>query len=475
PPPPEVRDVDREALALRTPGDLHAQLLKDNHQRGVYYTPAALAEPTARLTLEPLLTDIERLPRVLDPAMGGGSLLLAAGEVMAGWLVTQGMAEMDARQQAVQRLFGLDHDAFAVRLAGLMLRRWAGLAPGSLITADTLLGSPLLPGRFDAVVGNPPYASVFTRARAEDWKRYKHRIKKRYRSAVGSFDLSVPFVEYSLAMLRAGGRCGLVLSNKLLGAAYAEQLRAIVEQEATVSMLIEADNAFRVDIYPHIWILEKTPPAPDEPVRVITGSSAHTHTQADLHGHLWSGALSPDWARLRTRFGGLPRLRDVAVVTAGMTVDESYRADAVTQDGEPGPNHARLITAGLIRRGEMLWGRKMCRFHRRDYRRPVVPLEALSPRRRAQAHRPKIIVAGLAKRIRAVVDDGPSVGTSGTVVITDSAVPLVDLCAWLNSDELDTWVQAVYRALSLANGYKRFGKREIGDLPLAAHLTAQDT
>ncbi|MEZ6037663.1 MAG: hypothetical protein R3F29_09290 [Planctomycetota bacterium] len=49
-------------------------------QHGVWFTPAALALPTARRALEPLLESAHDQPlRVCDPAVGGGVAGGAAG------------------------------------------------------------------------------------------------------------------------------------------------------------------------------------------------------------------------------------------------------------------------------------------------------------------------------------------------------------------------------------------------------------
>ena len=73
---------------------------------------------------------------------------------------------------------------------------------------------------FDVVLGNPPYVNirVLTRSRGPAVKRY---FQQRYRSASGSYDLYVLFMERAFQLLREGGRCGMIVPNKIAALDYA--------------------------------------------------------------------------------------------------------------------------------------------------------------------------------------------------------------------------------------------------------------
>ncbi|NJK30970.1 MAG: N-6 DNA methylase [Deltaproteobacteria bacterium] len=108
---------------------------------GTFYTPLVLARPTARRTLAPLLyengvvNEPERIlqTRVCDPAMGTGSFLVAAVEVLTDALAESlaRAGRLEAREQAKVRViercvYGVDVDPLAVELARRSLWLEAG-------------------------------------------------------------------------------------------------------------------------------------------------------------------------------------------------------------------------------------------------------------------------------------------------------------------------------------------------------------
>jgi hypothetical protein len=106
---------------------------------GTFYTPRSIADALVRQTLAPLVADCEPEAifalRVLDPAMGSGAFLVAAGRyLLAAWehaMVERGVvhqADLTAadraaasRRIASQCLFGVDRNPMAVQLAQLSI------------------------------------------------------------------------------------------------------------------------------------------------------------------------------------------------------------------------------------------------------------------------------------------------------------------------------------------------------------------
>ena len=126
--------VPRDAEAI---GAVHEALLGDSRKRsGSFYTRPPLARAVARRTLAPWLADPTEVPAICDPAMGCGSLLLAA------------LALLRERfgSAAIQGLHGVDADPLAVDLSRFLVWRAAG-AP----TADLGLARRLVCG--DSLVG----------------------------------------------------------------------------------------------------------------------------------------------------------------------------------------------------------------------------------------------------------------------------------------------------------------------------------
>jgi hypothetical protein len=88
-------------------------------------------------------------------------------------------------------------------------------------------------GGFDAVIGNPPYV------RMEAFKDQKSYLRQHYVSHNERSDLYVYFIERELALLRPGGRFGMIVSNKFLRANYGRNVRSHVAQVANVERIVD--------------------------------------------------------------------------------------------------------------------------------------------------------------------------------------------------------------------------------------------
>lgn len=211
-------------------GTLYEELLPEaeRKQLGQYYTPPDVAETVCAWAVRP--TD-DRLPRVLDPAAGSGTFALAACDTLGS---------LDAASTCGERLDSLaavDVSSFPLHLTALNLAGRYG-RPGRdhlALYHDSFFD--LAPdgdlGRFDAVVGNPPYI------RQEDVPE-----TDRLRSHLAAFgppgtapyedgpkrlsersDAYVYFVTHATRFLRDGGRLGFVLPTKWLTTRYGESFQ----------------------------------------------------------------------------------------------------------------------------------------------------------------------------------------------------------------------------------------------------------
>lgn len=128
-------------------------------------------------------------------------------------------------QEQVVATFGGDVRAF----------HWELEFPEVFLAAD---GRPRADGGFDAVIGNPPYVRIQALGRAlAEWCR------AHYQTATGNFDVSVPFIERSLALLRRGGRLGFIVPNKLPKLDYGKRLRERFARDRLVEELIDFGDA----------------------------------------------------------------------------------------------------------------------------------------------------------------------------------------------------------------------------------------
>lgn len=273
------RGSDEITSGSAAPGARHAEqypkrlAATDRKRQGAWFTPLALALPTAERTLAPLLTcsgaTAGRSLRIVDPAVGGGAFLLAALRT----LVARGTSGRDA----VVCLHGVDTDAPAARLAAAALHEACGDdAPDpDVIDANVRTGDGLVDlddGTFDAVLTNPPWetlqASPDAAARVAELRpRFRHQG----RGKLYTYRL---FVERALRLLRPGGRFGFVVPASLWFDRDAEPLRRLLLDQCTWEWLFGFENrckVFDIDSRYRFGVLVGTKGGRTDVVRVAFG------------------------------------------------------------------------------------------------------------------------------------------------------------------------------------------------------------
>ena len=213
---------------------------------------------------------------VLDPACGTGALLLRAATRLAFLRGAAGKGsghltgiEVDPRlaRAARARVPGaiIINDDFLH--SGVRNRRdadtgvtAAGADPGAMA------GGSL--GRFDAIVGNPPYV------RQELLDPARKRMAPPAGPALsGRSDLHARFWSPSLALLRPGGRLGFITSGAWLDAGYGAALRDWLTASHRLVAMVESsvESWFdRARVRTVIAIVQRDPPDAARPARFVS-------------------------------------------------------------------------------------------------------------------------------------------------------------------------------------------------------------
>jgi type I restriction-modification system DNA methylase subunit len=128
-------------------------------------------------------------------------------------------------------------------------------------------------GGFDAVIGNPPYV----RAEIADKMERRYLMESpSFQRLVGRFDLSLPFLEQGLHLVKPAGRFGMIVSSPLLTTNYGEGIRQWVLGELTVDSVVDfgALEVFRgVGVRTCIILIENSPASGAHLVKVSAPSS----------------------------------------------------------------------------------------------------------------------------------------------------------------------------------------------------------
>lgn len=267
--------------------------------------------------------------RLLEPCFGGGDFLLPAIErLLIAWK-SSGSTDNPVKLLAKSiRAVELHRATFAEtkdRVIALLVQHnlesssALALADTWLINGDFLLVD--LPGRFDTVVGNPPYVrqelipDVLLDA-----------YKDRYTTIYDRADLYIPFIERSLRALVKDGSLGFICADRWMKNRYGGPLRKFVAENFHLKVYVDMVNtpAFHTEVtaYPAITVIDRSPPGP---TRIASRPAIQAKALEELSREL-TGASEP-----RTR-----------------TV---HTLDRVARDAEPWILHASDQLA-LVRRLE---------------------------------------------------------------------------------------------------------------------------
>jgi len=432
---------------------------EDRRANGVYYTPPEIARLIALRTLGQILPPLspggrgaggegEKL-RILDPACGAGEFLLAAREALGS---------------QPHELFGIDIDPIAVASTRQRLSLSGGAAE-QVRVADALEDDTFPPGSFDIVIGNPPYVSIRELARQRS-RADIQRLNERFRTAQGNFDLYVLFIERALEWLRPGGRCGLIVPNKWATLDYARACRELLLEQATIEEVIDLSEhrVFRqASVYPHILIFSKQPAAVGHAIAV---SDSGFVQQSNLHAEAF---LFHDTFNVESQVATQP-LGEIATLQCGTAGYAAAKIASLLREEELADSPALpFITSGNIDRYRIQPGN--VRYMNRVWTSPRLSLDTtvLSARQKKLFASPKIVIAGMSRRIEAAWDAGGFALGVQVFAAADCQVDPFYLLALLNSKLLSYLFRTRFAAKHLAGGYLAINKGQLARLPIVVN------
>jgi hypothetical protein len=332
-----IHDLQDETLSTRFLGDLYQDLsayAKDTY--ALLQTPVFVEEHILDRTLEPALKErpLEGF-RMIDPTCGSGHFLLGAFDrLLDRWHKHAPAMEIQARvQSALDAIHGVDLNPFALAIARFRLTvaalkacdlRSLEDAPAfkyHLAVGDSLIHGPdpnVLPGmeergafmpfhyttedaqlllelleegRYDTVVGNPPYITVKDKA-----------LNKIYRSKFGKvckgmYALTVPFMVQFFALAKRGeqsGWVGLITSNSFMDREFGVPL--IEDFLPTRDLrLVEDTSGAHIPGHgtPTVIIVSRNQQPVSDTIRAVLG----VHGEPGLpdnpaEGHVWTSIVN---------------------------------------------------------------------------------------------------------------------------------------------------------------------------------------
>jgi len=92
-------------------------------------------------------------------------------------------------------------------------------------------------GGFDFIVGNPPYVRI--QNLKKESPEYVEFLNRFYESAVGEYDLALPFIERGYTLLNESGELAFIVTKMWIKLDYGEKLREILSREKAIRMLLD--------------------------------------------------------------------------------------------------------------------------------------------------------------------------------------------------------------------------------------------
>lgn len=477
-----LEDIPADRADARTLGRLFPGTVSRSRRKaeGIFYTPDHIVRYIVDHTLGAYLRENEdrdhrkyqaflRSVKVLDPACGSGAfltqvfdLLLAEHQRVGAALPDRVPAGEYARQILRENIYGVDLSEESVEITKQILWLKAGLRSGAPTGLDDTIkcGNSLIdeafrwPGQFpaamaaggfDVIVGNPPYVSARNIRQAD-----KNYLRAHYPQLRGAFDLYVAFLLRGQQLLKDRGRYGWIVPNKFLAADYAGRARDFLAQagRSTVIDVSTLGIFSRVGVYPVILLGQQgnIGPAATGPAATGTAHRPARHQTLAERGFR---------------------------ISAGTTGFAAHAIKGLLNQENRGIPFA---VSGSVDRYEL--DTSTVRYMKDRYAHPYLELD--SPAVAASKYRfwqaPKIVIAGLTRRIEAVYVDRPLALGVGAYGVHDLAgYEPYAVTAVLNSRFMSGYLRATFRHKHLAGGYLAINKSTIEQLPMVDRETLAQT
>lgn len=214
------------------PAELYEAMLtaKEKKNLGQVYTPLDIIHKMLKQLFE--LKTLNKETKILDPSCGGGYFLIEAYKMIKEYLKN----DVTDRYIIENMLYGTDIDDFSVFLTklGLLFTSNINELKYNIYKLDYLTDSFDF-GRFDIVVGNPPYVG-----HKNSSMEYKKALYDKYSDVFyDKSDISYCFFNKSNSVLQTGGIISFITSRYFMEALYADRMRSYIKNNFNIVSLID--------------------------------------------------------------------------------------------------------------------------------------------------------------------------------------------------------------------------------------------
>ena len=470
---------------------------------GIYFTRKYLVDYMTNISMEYHLRtgrDISNI-KVLDPSCGSGSFLVDIYEKIENYYSKKKKLNYEKKCEiATKYIAGVDLDIRAIEIARLnlyfkLLEKNKKLPildnikeGNSVIETGIKEDKPfkwnsefkdiLSKGGFDMVIGNPPYINAIKLSKIYG-KQIKEYWKNRYDAARGTYDIYILFFEQALNICKENGLVCFITPNKYLSSSYGKALRNLIASNYKLVRILDLSRVKVFEdpsVYPIVTIIQKTKHTKDykiiterffsEDMRKKTVYLVSSKLLKLFPDYIWGNLLSNNMKLIEKIFGQNVPLNKIAKVNATSTVseaDEYFKHISDKKGGQP------LISTGTIDRYSTTYGIKEFSSKGKKLIRPLLDLSKVKESRKKLYKQPKIIIAKLASKIEAFLDQDGSYASINTNCVhsPSKTFSLEFLTGILNSKLMSFFYLEIFSGLRMAQGFFQFQSPQLRILPIA--------
>ena len=485
--------------------------LKKRKEQGIYYTPKFIVDYIVQNALGPVLdkcrsiNDLQKV-KVLDPACGSGSFLVAAMNFLikkykefntepSGFLkiqILQGnIYGVDLDQQAVELArLNLLLNTFdgQIKLPGLEnnIKNGNSLISGTVEELKKYFGKNyhdkkpfnwqeefpevFKQGGFDCIIGNPPY--IRNRELPESDKKY---FSDKFISAQGQYDIYQLFYEQAIMLLEDFGYLGFITSNKYAIADYGKKLREFILENCKIRSIVDVSN---VDVfkeaatYPYIIILEKSKDNSNNSFGAYkVESEANLEKNKIIINQDEIKATSTKNFVLKTELPFLKKIEnssaklgDIAVIKE--TIHTGNIREKLIVDKPEDKTCKKLLAGKDCHRYWFRWGGKYIKYDKDLIEKEAGDYANLPEPKYFE--NPKILLRDISKYPEAIIDEEKyySVNTLYSIQLIKNNYDLYYILACLNSKLIRSWFAYKFEDAHVSGGFLRFKKIYTSQIPI---------
>lgn len=496
---------------------------------GIFYTPEYITryivEQTIGTYLEENPDKLESI-KILDPACGSGAFLNQAHSflqkqyqirteekinsakaskrggqefVKLNLFEHSNIAETD-RSILLNNIYGVDLNSESTEITKLAL--WLKTAKkdqplqnldNNIKCGNSLIDDPNIAGHkafnwheqfkdimdnggFDVIIGNPPYVSnkSMHNMGMQEYINYWNKIF--YAAKSGNYDLFVLFIEQGLKLLKKGGYLAYIIPNKFLVANYAKSLLEYINKNYLfVDIFDFSKNNIFLDasVYPIVIVIKnETVSNNNSLVKRNFMSSGQDNLIEYISDWNYLNLKSEDdeniYSKIIKKVESVNNIISDLVFEPGINGFQFSNYSTCVTEGIVNEQSKALITTGAIDPYCIL--NKEIKYKGALYKKPYIYYnqDVISLGKWHLFSSPKIIIAGMTKRIEAMLDISGDIAPAVSVysILYSDINVLKYVLAILNSKLINTYFLHRFQDKHLAGGYISINNNLLQKIPI---------